>query len=267
MDGIKKQILGVKIDDFSMDEAVQKVEGFLKDGKKHYIVTPNPEFLVAAQKDERFRELLNNADLSIPDGIGLKLSGKVKNRISGTDLMEKLIALSAEKGYTIGFLGGKEGVAEKALERSKQQYQNISVTFVGSGGIVDGDGNLLGVLPARFPAVHPHSTTLAAATRQDPSSLSPLVNKIPPTDILFVAFGHVKQEKWIVRNLPKLPVKVMMGVGGAFDYFSGKVPRAPFWMRSIGLEWLFRLILQPWRIKRQSALMQYLWLLFPKRSS
>lgn len=247
---MKVQVLGVKIDDITIDQALETVEGWIKSGGKHYIVTPNPEFLIAAQTDNRFRKLLNDADLSIPDGIGLKLSGRVKNRVSGTDLMEKLISLSAEKGYTIGFLGSKEGVAEKVVERLRQQHQNISVTFAGSGGIVDGDGNLL-----------------AAATRRDPSSLSPLVNKIPPTDILFVAFGHVKQEKWIARNLPKLPVKVMMGVGGAFDYYSGKVARAPFWIRSLGLEWLFRLCTQPWRIGRQLALIQYLWLLFPKRSS
>ncbi len=86
-------------------------------------------------------------------------------------------------------------------------------------------------------------------------------NNIPPLDLLFVAFGHIKQEKWIANNLEKIPVKVMMGVGGAFDYLSGNVLRAPKWVRSLGLEWLFRLVLQPWRIKRQLSLFMFLWLI------
>ena len=82
--------------------------------------------------------------------------------------------------------------------------------------------------------------------------------KIPPLDLLFVALGHIKQEKWIAANLDKIPVHLAMGVGGAFDYLSGRVPRAPKWMRDLGFEWLFRLIMQPWRIKRQLALGQYI---------
>ncbi len=208
-----KGVLGVKIDDVSLDEAVVQVEKWIHNGGKHAVFTPNPEFIIIAQKDKEFKEIINNSDMSIPDGIGLKIAG-IKNRTTGTDLMERLIALSAEKGFVVSFLGGREGVAERLIERLKKQYQSISVVSPGS-----------------------------------------------PADLLFVAFGAPKQERWIAQNLQKIPVNVVIGVGGAFDYFSGRVPRAPGWVRKLGFEWLFRLIIQPWRIRRQFALIKYLWLL------
>lgn len=228
---MKKQVLGVKIDDINIDQAVNLVLGWLKGKTKHYIVTPNPEFLVAAQKDPVFKKILNDADLSIPDGVGLKLSGKVKNTVYGTDLMEKLVELSAENGFVVSFLGGKKGVAERCAECLKLRYPKLKISFASGGMEVDENGKML---DHKF---------------------------LPKADILFVAFGHIKQEKWIAQNLSKLDVKVAMGVGGAFDYISGLVPRAPLFIRSLGFEWLFRLIVQPWRVKRQMALIKYLLML------
>ena len=242
---MKVDILGVKIDDVDMVEALSVVEKWIWNpgppaiasealrAGKHYIVTPNPEFVVASQKDPEFKKILNNADLSIPDGVGLKLSGKIKNTFSGTDFMEQLVGLAAEKGFTTGFLGGREGVAKRCAKCLLQKYPSLKISYASSGGIVGKNGN-------------PPLTTNY---------------KLPPIDLLFVAFGHIKQEKWIAANLEKIPVHVAMGVGGAFDYLSGSVPRAPKWIRDLGFEWLFRLILQPWRIKRQLALLHYLWLL------
>lgn len=218
---MKVDILGVKIDDINMTEALSVVERRVWQPGKHYIVTPNPEMVVAAQKDPVFKKILNDADLSIPDGIGLKLSGKVKNTFAGVDFMEELVSLAAEKGFTTGFLGGKDGVAKKCVECLLQKYPKLKTSFVGA----------------------------------DTEA------KIPPVDLLFVALGHIKQEKWIANNLDKIPVHIAMGVGGAFDYLSGSVSRAPKLIRRLGLEWLFRLIIQPWRIKRQLALVKYLWLL------
>lgn len=235
---MKTDVLGVKIDDVDMAEALSIVEKWIwKPGKqslrpyglKHYIVTPNPEFIVAAQKDPVFKEMLNGADLAIPDGAGLKLSGKVKNTVSGTDFMEELVRLSVEKGFVVGFLGGRDEVAKKTAKCLLRKYPGLKVAFAESGGEVSVDGKW-----------------------------SDLSLAVPPLDILFVAFGHIKQEKWIATNLEKIPVHVAMGVGGALDYFSGSVPRAPKWIRDLGFEWLFRLILQPWRIKRQIVLLQYL---------
>lgn len=238
---MKVDILGVKIDDINMDQALEAVYGLLKKTGKHYLVTPNPEFIVTAQSDPQFKKILNDADLSIPDGVGLKLSGKIKNTVSGTDLMERLIEFSAEKTFVVGFLGGGEGVAEKVVERLSHKYSNLKISFARSGDKIDQLGN---VLSSKYYGKK-HNTKYI----------------IPNTDLLFVAFGHPKQEKWIAENLPKIPVKVAIGVGGAFDYFSGKLPRAPRWIRNLRLEWLFRLIIQPQRAKRQLKLLQYLWLL------
>ena len=236
---MKKDVLGVKIDDITMSEAVETVAGWLTKPGKRYIVTPNPEFLVAAKADLIFKNILNNADLSIPDGIGLKLSGKVKNIVYGADLMEKLVALAAENGFAVSFLGGGDGVAEKVAERLKKKYPKLTVNYTLEGPVI----------PAKAGIYTNKDLWIPDQVRDD------------KVDLLFVAFCHIKQEKWIVNNLPKLPVKVAMGVGGAFDYISGTVSRAPMWIRKLGLEWLFRLIIQPWRIKRQLALLKYLWLL------
>lgn len=224
---MKKEVLGVKIDDINMEESLEIVENWLSKENKHYIVTPNPEFIVAAQKDKLFQSILNNADLSIADGVGLKLSGKVKNIIPGIDLMEQLVKMAADCGFTTGFLGGREEIAKKVGECLKKKYPKLKVSFAESGGEVSQDGQSQNI-------------------------------KIPATDLLFVAFGPVKQEKWIANNLEKIPVKIAMGVGGSFDYLSGQIPRAPAWVRNLGFEWLFRLIVEPIRIKRQLALIKYL---------
>lgn len=246
---MKTDVLGVKVDDVNMDQALSQIEKWIWNPGKHYIVTPNPEMVVAAQADPVFEQILNKADLSIPDGVGLKLSGRVKNTFAGTDLMEKLIALAAEKGFVVGFLGSKEGVAKKAVECLLKKYPELKVAFAKSGGEVDKNGNMLS--DYRLPTTA--KSDLATTTEED--------GRLKSVDILFVAFGHTKQEKWIANNLGKIPVKIAMGVGGALDYLSGSIPRAPIWLRSLGFEWLFRLIVQPTRIKRQLALLQYLWLL------
>lgn len=218
---MRVNILGVNIDDINMAEAVALVEKWVWNPGKHYIVTPNPEMIVAAWTDPLFKKILNDADLSIPDGSGLKLSGKIKNILAGTDFMERLVGMASEKGFTAGFLGGRYGVAKRCVECLLRKYPKLKVSFT------------------------------SADTK----------TKIPPSDLLFVALGHLKQEKWIALNLEKIPVHVAMGVGGAFDYLSGDVSRAPEVLRGLGFEWLFRLFIQPWRIKRQLVLFKYLWLL------
>ncbi len=249
---MKVDILGVKVDNINMAGALSVVEKWIWNPGKHYIVTPNLEFILATRKDSEFREILNKADLSLPDSSRLALSYWLLGRnkwirllfwplflfpikpvrqfdvLTGTDLMEALCKLAAEKGFTVGFLGGEGEIANKTAECLKKKYPGLKVVFAENGGQVDNSGSL--------------SSTV----------------KIPPADLLFVAFGHIKQEKWIAKNLERIPVHVAMGVGGAFDYLSGNVPRAPKWIRTLRFEWLFRLIVQPWRIKRQLALYEYL---------
>lgn len=248
-------ILGVRVDAVTMAQVTEKVMEWVQTGGKHYIVTPNVEFIIAAQKDEQFRKVLNNADLAIPDSARLGWTKRMLTEknffkklllwplflsrsqvVTGTDLMDRLCQVSAEKGLTVGFLGGKDGVAVKVAECLKKKYPKLKISYTSPGGAIDKNGNPQQVVSKYYPA----------------------------TDLLFVAFGQVKQEKWIAQNLSKIPVKVAMGVGGAFDYLSGSIPRAPGWIRSLGLEWLFRLIIQPWRIKRFGALVKFVWLVLIK---
>lgn len=228
---MKKYILGVKVDDVAISEVLELVGKWLKGGGKHYIVTPNPEIVVMAQQDKELKNIINNADLAIPDGMGLKLAGDIVYHTPGIDVMEELVKLARDSAFTTGFLGGRGDVANKTAECLKRKYPKLKIAFAESGGEVDQQGKLLKSL------------------------------KLPKSDLVFVAFGPPKQEKWIAKNIEKLNVKVAMGVGGAFDYISGQVPRAPKWIRNLGFEWLFRLIIQPWRIKRQLALLKYWWLI------
>ena len=229
---MKKTVLDIKIDDVNLDQAVEIVERWFKGRGKHYIVTPNPEIVVMAQDDLELKKVINKADLAIPDGVGLKLSGDIVNTTSGIDFMEELIKLAAEKGFTTGFLGGRGLVAKETAERLRLRYPKLKVSFAYGDMEVDENG--------------------------DETTNRPFGGPLPTTDLLFVAFGPPKQEKWVANNLNKLNVEVAMGVGGAFDILSGRIPRVPKWMRSLNLEWLFRLIIQPWRIKRQLALLKFI---------
>ena len=176
--------------------------------------------------------------------LGLNL----KERITGIGLLESLCQAAAKQPITVGFLGGGEGVAVKAAECLQAKYPGLKVGFAGERWDV-GREMRDRVGKNSFSSSHPNS----------------LLTSHPHIDILFVAFGAPKQEFWISENLDKIPVKVAIGVGGAFDFISGSVPRATKFLRLIGLEWLFRLILQPWRWKRQLALLQFLWLVIKQK--
>lgn len=220
------KILGVKVDRVGLEEAVDLAGKWVKQTKKRYIVTVNPEFVMLAQKDKEFKKILNQADLAIPDGVGLRLADRRLNRVTGVDLMLSLI----EKGYKTVLVGGKPGVAQQAVITLRR---------------------LLVGLPTR--------SLLEGISEPDIEA----INRVHP-DLLFVALGMGKQEKWIVKNLPKLNVKAAMGVGGALDQIVKPWLRAPKFIRQIGLEWLWRLIIEPWRIRRQLKLIEYLWLIIGK---
>jgi len=235
------EILGVRIDNIDFPQALEKAKKLIEGKEKHYIVTPNPEFIVLAQKDAEFRKILNSASLSIPDGIGLVWAAKIlrKNlpeRVTGVDLLEGLAALAAEHGFNIFLLGGKEGVAAKAAEVLKTRYPKLEIAGIYGG---------------------------KAEPEFDALTRSHLVSK--KIDILAVAYGPPRQEKWIARNLPYIDVKLAIGVGGALDYISGEKSRAPGWVRGIGLEWFHRLISEPSRWRRQLNLPYFAYLVFRKR--
>jgi len=227
----KVEILGVKIDSLSLQEVLATVEQFLASKNKYYIVTPNPEFLVAAQKDKNFAEILNYADIAIADGIGLgwaaKKQGQRLQRITGVDLMWHLCELAEQKGYPIYLFGGADQIAKQTAEVLREYFPNLKIAGAKSGGEISSDGRLT-----------------------EDESVIEKINEVKPK-IIFVALGQVKQEKWIFRHLDQMTsVKIAMGVGGAFDYISGNVTRAPELLRNLGLEWLYRLIKEPWRWKR-----------------
>lgn len=285
----KKNILGVGITDASKKEileyAIKNLENFRK---KLFFVTPNPEFLVLANKNTAFKNVLNRANLASADGIGVIIAAKIlgkplKERLTGVELVENLCKAVSEKPITVGFLGGGPQVAEKTAECLLKKYAGLKVVFAspewtfGStrplNGSLEPDGNtsLVNKNESDFPADDlyklnsrkPVRSSFRGESRHSHLTMKQFNNKT--IDVLFVAFGAPKQEFWINENLDKIPVKIAIGVGGAFDYISGKVPRAPAFLRNMGLEWLFRLIVQPWRWKRQLAILEFTWLVFKEK--
>jgi N-acetylglucosaminyldiphosphoundecaprenol N-acetyl-beta-D-mannosaminyltransferase len=226
---MKIDVLGVKIDDLTYDEAVGEVNSFWNIGK-HYVVTPNPEMVMYATQHPDHKIVLNRADMSIADGIGIvwasiMLGRPLKGRVTGTDLAEKLIGEAAKRGETVFFLGGRNNAAEESAKKFLKHFKGLRVA-----GWAEGD----------------------ASEKGDDEIRCLIGNK--QIGLLLVAYGHPGQEYWISRNIQYLNVKVAMGIGGAFDFWSGKAIRAPLWVRKIGLEWLYRLVRDPRRFSRQLAL-------------
>ena len=230
---MKIDILGVKINNVTMSETLQKIEGFLNDGRQHYIVTPNPEMFILARKDEEFRKILNEADLAVPDGMGLVYASKFlgmpfKERVAGVDLVQKLCKFK-NSNFKLFLLGGRGDTAEKAANNLQNLYSNINIAGADCGGYVHKSGGM---------------------NMETEKIVLDKINKTKP-DILLVAFGAPKQEKWIYYNLKKMPsVKLAIGVGGAFDFISGRIKRAPAIIQKLGLEWAWRLAREPERAPR-----------------
>ncbi|MFA6493259.1 MAG: WecB/TagA/CpsF family glycosyltransferase [Patescibacteria group bacterium] len=217
------KILDVKIDELNFNQVMAKITSFLKTKELSQIVTVNPEFVLAAQKDKEFKSILNKSDLSVPDGFGLKIGAwilgkQIGERLTGVDLTWELAKLASQKGYSIYLLGAASGIAEKTAKRLKLLYPALKITGTYAG------------------------------TPEEKGIIEKINNS--KADILLVAFGAPKQDKFIYHNRTKLKVKLAMGVGGTFDYISETVPRAPLFLRQIGLEWLYRLVKQPKRAGR-----------------
>lgn len=246
-EGEKINILGIKIDKIADTQTINHIESFLNSNNGHYIITANPEIAVCAQKDHEFREIINNADLVLPDGIGLLFASKLvsrkenlNERIQGIDLIYKIAKHfdNPAKKIRIFFLGSRGEGAKLAAQKIKKNFPNIEIAGF-FGGDADKEGDRIAVS---------------------------IINQSKP-NILFVAYGAPRQEKWIARNLKKMPtVRLAIGVGGAFDMINGKIKRAPHWMRKTGLEWLWRFIKEPWRIGRiYNATIKFGWLILTKK--
>ncbi|MDO8461168.1 MAG: WecB/TagA/CpsF family glycosyltransferase [bacterium] len=276
----KKYILGVGITDETQDNILEYIlQGLKKPGEKYYVVTPNPEIITYTFKHPEFKKILNNARLALADGIGVIWAGKIlgkkfSEKVTGTDLLEKLCSSVAGQPITVGFLGGRGKIAEKTAECLVKKYPGLKVVFAAAewpgaevalagpaNGAVLGNENFL--VPHSQTARHANSENFVPSPRLNNLTIEQFNNRT--IDLLFVAYGFPKQEEWMSANLSKIPVKVAIGVGGAFDYISGSVPRAPVFIRTMGFEWLFRLLVQPWRIKRQLALLEFVWLVLKEK--
>jgi len=216
-------LLGIRIDNFNLEEALSKIREFLVDGRQHYIVLPYADFLVRAQEDADFKRILNESDLSLSDGVGPVLASrllggeKLKTRVMGVDLIWALATRFGAK-HSIFLFGARDGVAQ---EKARNIFQKLPEAKI--AGIINGYVS-------------------------DEKAIGEINDKKP--EILLVALGAPKQEKWIYDNLKKMPsVKLAIGVGGAFDFISGRVRRAPSFIQQIGMEWLWRLFTRPsqWR--------------------
>jgi N-acetylglucosaminyldiphosphoundecaprenol N-acetyl-beta-D-mannosaminyltransferase len=238
----KNYVLGVGVTCDREDDILEYILWSLKSRtEKYFIVTPNPEIVVYANSHVKYKKILNEARIALPDGVGVFLASgilghRLKERITGVDFMEEICKRSVDQPIKVGFLGGGPGVAKRAADCLKKKYPWIKVVFKGE------EWRMRDIMDHRGKG-------------QEEEEM----------DILFVAFGAPKQEEWIYEHLEKLPVKVAMGVGGAFDYVSGNVRRAPFMIRAVGFEWLFRLVMQSWRWRRQLALPKFVWMVLRER--
>jgi N-acetylglucosaminyldiphosphoundecaprenol N-acetyl-beta-D-mannosaminyltransferase len=227
-------ILGVKVDNFTLSESLEKIESFLTGGQQHYIVLPYADFFVEAQQDAEFKDILNKADLSLADGFGPVLFSPcfgepLRGRVLGVDLIFALFDKFWDKNSFFLF-GSAEGTAQATVDRLLQEHPFGKIVGMLNGFVSD-----------------------EVAIEK--------INKAQP-EILLVGLGMPKQEKWIAQNLNKLPsVKLAIGVGGAFDFISGRTRRAPKVVQLLGLEWLWRVILYPARWKKTwRSLVVFSWL-------
>ncbi|TSC58176.1 MAG: N-acetylglucosaminyldiphosphoundecaprenol [Candidatus Peregrinibacteria bacterium Greene0416_19] len=236
-------ILGIPIDAVTMRQAIDRLLQFLTDGRQHHVMTPNSEMLVEAAGNASFRDVLLSSDFNLPDSVGLLKAARwtgqtLPERVAGVDLVTNLCReLSAD--HQVFLLGAAPGIAGRAAE--KLLSKNPSLKIVGTH------------------AGSPLTSDAAAIVRT--------INDVQP-HVLLVAFGSPAQDLWIVAHLDAMPsVRVAMGVGGTLDFLAGDVKRAPHFFRSLGLEWVWRLMLQPWRFKRiWTAVIVFPWMVLTRRA-
>lgn len=238
----KVRIFGVEIQNTRLEDVVLKLEEYLKGESLRTIYTPNTEIVMAAKEDHELRDLINKGDIVIPDGIGLIYGSRIKKkplkeRVTGFDTSMKLLDIANKNSYSIYLLGGKDGIAKGAAERINRDYPNIKVSGFHHGFF---KGSHLGL--------------------QDQPEEERIIEEINNTnpDIIFVGFGFPKQELWIDSNKDRIRGRVIIGNGGVMDILAGNAKRAPEIFIKLGLEWFYRLMQNPSRIKRQMALPMFL---------
>jgi N-acetylglucosaminyldiphosphoundecaprenol N-acetyl-beta-D-mannosaminyltransferase len=231
-------ILGVPVHAVDFAQMLALLESWLAEPSPQpvrQICTVNPEFLVDARRDPAFAAILRRADLCVPDGVGILWAARrqglhLHERVTGSDGIYRICQRAAEQGWRVYFLGAGPNIAQATARLLNQRYPGLHVAGAYSGSPAEAD----------WPTIQ---AQLAGAQ----------------ADILFVAYGHPRQDFWIDQHRRELPAKVAIGVGGAFDFVSGVSVRAPHWLQRLGLEWLHRLWREPWRWRRMRKLPLFVW--------
>jgi N-acetylglucosaminyldiphosphoundecaprenol N-acetyl-beta-D-mannosaminyltransferase len=222
----KINILGVKFDNITMSEAVNKISKFMDGNVTKCIYTPNPEIVMLAQKDAQFMDIMTEADMIVPDGIGIIKAAKMlktplKEKVGGCDLSYNLLEYMSKHSRSVFLFGAAPGTADKAAENMKKKFPGLIVAGTHNGYF----------------------------KKEDEAAIIEQINNSKP-DLLLVALGAPKQEKWIFEHKNTIQAKVCIGVGGTLDIMAGNLRRAPKWMLKLNLEWLYRFVKQPTRFKR-----------------
>jgi len=231
MTSFRVNICNVEIDNIRIGDVLSAADSFLSDGGNHYIVTPNVDHIVKLQQDTEFQSIYKNADLVLADGVPLIwasnfLGRPLKEKISGSDLFPELCEWCARKGYRVFFLGGRPGAAQKAAELLKGEIPGLEIAGCYAP-------------PYGFHKIpHQNAKTVEMVRTARP-------------DVLLVGLGAPKQEKWIAKHLEELNIPLSIGIGVSFEFKAGVVKRAPIWMQRNGLEWFWRLLMEPRKLWRR----------------
>ncbi|MGA3343302.1 MAG: WecB/TagA/CpsF family glycosyltransferase [Terracidiphilus sp.] len=235
-------ILGVAVDNLTMEEVLDAVEANIAEGSFHQIATANVDFLMKSIRDEELYETLASCDLVLADGAPLVwasrlLGAGLKERVAGADLVPRLAELSARRGYRLFLLGAEEESSAGTAAWMEKNYPGLCIA-------------------GRYCPKH------QPLEEMDHEEILKRIEAARP-DILLVAFGNPKQEKWLAMHRHRLEVPVCIGVGASFDFLSGKVSRAPLWMQQSGMEWLYRMMQEPSRLAKRyfgnaAGLLRYL---------
>ncbi|HEV2953383.1 MAG TPA: WecB/TagA/CpsF family glycosyltransferase [Candidatus Dormibacteraeota bacterium] len=226
------RVLGIRVDCLTFKQAVELLATWGCGGPTRLVATVNPEFVMRARTDAAFAQVLESADLCLPDGSGVvwaarRTGCRTIERVTGTDLLAELARTCAARGWAMFLLGAGPGVADRAADRLRALAPGLKVETHAGSPDASGDERALTLIQEFGPRV------------------------------LAVAYGAPHQEAWIARNRDRMRVPVAIGVGGALDFLAGEVSRAPAWLGSMGLEWTYRLLVQPWRVWRMRVLPQF----------